>query len=577
MADLNKYIAEIANITNYKIKSKNYAQEGRSGFIWAGECASTCLNDINLLKAQDVRRGNNLSIYSIINQMNIFKDAVNLQSNLEHAMQSLIKAEELYARDLESYRTDPDFPRNLLDFSREQVTKQKESLRKTRNEIEQKLRGIVSMHVSSPERNAGEVIEYYIDIPAVNTQVVDVLKKLSNELELTKTELNGIRVEDTLVVNTKSSTIYYSRYKERLQSNIDKLINKIQNIIGKIESHINKITDYENGVTAEKAESENAFQPTPYVNETTDGVQASTNPAEVDNSNNTYTVKPGDSLAKIAAKYGISWQELYNANKDVIGSNPSLINAGLALTIPGVAASGGVVGNTKDSNQNSGGGATNPSSTSNSNSNGPKDDLTGSTVNDSSSTSQTPKIFDDIEDDNVSPSVLTTQIPSDIAKRLDKKLGNGFSAKVEEVAKNINCDPNDLLGVMYSESGINPSSGSSSNTSPVGLIQFIPNTVKQLGTTREKVLAMSAVEQLDLVEECIINNDYYNKGKYKDAGDLYSIVITPGRANKEVLITKADSYYGNNRGLDINKDGQITKTELANRIDNKYKEMENNF
>ena len=52
----------------------------------------------------------------------------------------------------------------------------------------------------------------------------------------------------------------------------------------------------------------------------------------------TYTVKRGDSLSKIASKYGISWRDLYNQNKSVIGSNPNLIYAGQKYTIPGTTA-----------------------------------------------------------------------------------------------------------------------------------------------------------------------------------------------------------------------------------------------
>lgn len=49
----------------------------------------------------------------------------------------------------------------------------------------------------------------------------------------------------------------------------------------------------------------------------------------------TYTIQKGDNLSKIASKYGTTWQDLYNANRDVIGSNPNLIYAGRTLTIPG--------------------------------------------------------------------------------------------------------------------------------------------------------------------------------------------------------------------------------------------------
>lgn len=49
----------------------------------------------------------------------------------------------------------------------------------------------------------------------------------------------------------------------------------------------------------------------------------------------TYTVKRGDSLSKIAQKYGISWKDLWNANKSIIGNNPDLIYSGQKYTIPG--------------------------------------------------------------------------------------------------------------------------------------------------------------------------------------------------------------------------------------------------
>lgn len=46
-----------------------------------------------------------------------------------------------------------------------------------------------------------------------------------------------------------------------------------------------------------------------------------------------YTVKPGDNLSSIAERYNMTWQELYNMNKNVIGNNPNLINVGLELKI----------------------------------------------------------------------------------------------------------------------------------------------------------------------------------------------------------------------------------------------------
>ena len=46
-------------------------------------------------------------------------------------------------------------------------------------------------------------------------------------------------------------------------------------------------------------------------------------------------------------------------------------------------------------------------------------------------------------------------IPKKLAVRLDEKLGSGFSQKCEQVAAKIGCSANDLLAMMYSESGLN--------------------------------------------------------------------------------------------------------------------------
>ena len=49
----------------------------------------------------------------------------------------------------------------------------------------------------------------------------------------------------------------------------------------------------------------------------------------------TYIVKKGDTLIKIAKKYNMNWKDLYELNKNVIGSNPNLIKIGMVLKISG--------------------------------------------------------------------------------------------------------------------------------------------------------------------------------------------------------------------------------------------------
>jgi nucleoid-associated protein YgaU len=46
-----------------------------------------------------------------------------------------------------------------------------------------------------------------------------------------------------------------------------------------------------------------------------------------------YEVKSGDNLSKIGARYGVTWKEIYEANRDII-KNPDLIQPGWKLKIP---------------------------------------------------------------------------------------------------------------------------------------------------------------------------------------------------------------------------------------------------
>jgi len=50
-----------------------------------------------------------------------------------------------------------------------------------------------------------------------------------------------------------------------------------------------------------------------------------------------YTVKPGDTLSRIAAKYSHTggWHRIWKNNERVIGSNPSLIESGMRLMVHG--------------------------------------------------------------------------------------------------------------------------------------------------------------------------------------------------------------------------------------------------
>jgi len=153
-------------------------------------------------------------------------------------------------------------------------------------------------------------------------------------------------------------------------------------------------------------------------------------------------------------------------------------------------------------------------------------------------------------------------------------LTDGFYNKAVEVSNRLGCSPDDLMGVMYSESGLKPTAGNK-NGGAAGLIQFMPRTAKILGTSTSAIKNMSAEEQLVYVEKCIASSKKmagFSSSDKLDTGTLYSLVFLPAFAKRDVLATKGSAYYNYNSGLDLNKDGKITKQDLAHRIRKKISE-----
>jgi hypothetical protein len=152
------------------------------------------------------------------------------------------------------------------------------------------------------------------------------------------------------------------------------------------------------------------------------------------------------------------------------------------------------------------------------------------------------------------------------------KVSQEFRAKVREIADKLGLDPNWLMAVMAFETGRtfspaekNPISGAT------GLIQFIPSTAARLGTSTQALRNMTAVEQLDYVYA------YYKPyaAKIRTLADAYMAVLWPdavGKADDYVLWVEGSIYYTQNRGLDRNHDGKVTKNEAASRAFDMFKE-----
>lgn len=150
------------------------------------------------------------------------------------------------------------------------------------------------------------------------------------------------------------------------------------------------------------------------------------------------------------------------------------------------------------------------------------------------------------------------------------KVSPDFRARVFRLCDNLNWSdaaPDYLMACMAFETGrsFSPSQRNYAGGSAIGLIQFMPATARGLGTSREKLARMSAVQQLDYVER------YFRPqaSRIRTLEDMYMAILWPrgvGRAMEYVLWKTGTRAYAANRGLDKNRDGRVTKYEAAAKV-----------
>lgn len=169
-----------------------------------------------------------------------------------------------------------------------------------------------------------------------------------------------------------------------------------------------------------------------------------------------------------------------------------------------------------------------------------------------------------------------------------RKVSKEFKNAVISTASRLGMDPADLMVCMAFETGatFSPSIRNGAGSGATGLIQFMPSTAlpyfytaaQIAGMTEaqkkangraatDRLAAMSAVEQLSYVER------YFQpyKGRLKNLGDVYMAILWPagvGKSDSFVLWDKASrpTTYRQNSGLDVNRNGSITRGEALAKI-----------
>lgn len=146
------------------------------------------------------------------------------------------------------------------------------------------------------------------------------------------------------------------------------------------------------------------------------------------------------------------------------------------------------------------------------------------------------------------------------------RVSETFRDRVWWIADTIEMDPDDLMSCIAWESGrtFRPDIRNQAGSGATGLIQFMPATARALGTTTAALAAMTAEDQLNYVYQ------YFRpwRGKLRTLGDVYMTILWPKG------VGKSDSYvvfgggvaYQQNAGLDIDKDGRVTRAECLAKL-----------
>lgn len=140
-----------------------------------------------------------------------------------------------------------------------------------------------------------------------------------------------------------------------------------------------------------------------------------------------------------------------------------------------------------------------------------------------------------------------------------------FVSKVKNIACKLNTWPEYLMAVMYFESRLNHRAQNPLSTA-TGLIQFLQSTAVGLGTTTNRLLQMSNVEQLDYVHEYL--KPY--KGQLNSLEDVYLAVFYPAAIGKpdDYVIGNAETARVN-PALNVNNDNQLTVGEVRKSLNAK--------
>lgn len=158
-----------------------------------------------------------------------------------------------------------------------------------------------------------------------------------------------------------------------------------------------------------------------------------------------------------------------------------------------------------------------------------------------------------------------------IAVRGIENTSPAFRQKLVTVANNLSIEPDWLATVISFETGgkFTPYVRNAAGSGATGLIQFMPSTAANLGTSTDELAAMSDVEQLDWVEKYLSSW----KGRMRSLDDVYLAIFMPsqmGKSRDSIVASEGSKVYEQNIGFDSSGKGYFTVGDITGSIRGLY-------
>jgi hypothetical protein len=129
-----------------------------------------------------------------------------------------------------------------------------------------------------------------------------------------------------------------------------------------------------------------------------------------------------------------------------------------------------------------------------------------------------------------------------------------FASSIESLGNDLGVDPMYLANTMYAESTLNPSEKNKAGSKAMGLIQFMPKTAANLGTTTDELSRMTPVEQMEYVRR-YFSADNLGAGRLRDLRNdpsqhnVNMAVFLPSMIGKPVDTQIPQGYWEQNGSI----------------------------